>query len=147
VHPWNILVDDQRRISGIIDFGDLLHCPLVVDPANAIAESLLEGGDPDAIFAALLRGYNLVTPLEADEADLVPEIAKVRLLNGAVIGRLRNACGADSTEAGDKMLAASFAVLARLEGRDDELRAVCREAIGLMPKLRARGDALLQRRK
>jgi 4-aminobutyrate aminotransferase-like enzyme/Ser/Thr protein kinase RdoA (MazF antagonist) len=147
VHPWNILVDDQRRISGIIDFGDMLHCPLVVDPGNAIAESLLEGGDPDMVFKALLRGYNRVTPLEADEADLVPDIAKVRLVNGAVIGRLRNASGADSTEAGDKMLAACFAVLESLEGRDEALRTVCREAIGLMPRLRTSGDALLQRRK
>lgn len=147
VHPWNILVDEQRRIAGILDFGDLLHCPLVVDPANAIAESLLSADDPVPVFTALLRGYNRVTPLEAEEADLVPEIATIRLLNGAVIGRLRNACGADSTDAGDKMLAASFTALDSLEGRDEELRAVCREAIGLMPRLRARGDALLQRRK
>jgi len=119
----------------------------VVDPANAIAESLLSADDPVPVFTALLRGYNRVTPLEADEADLVPEIAKVRLLNGAVIGRLRKAIGAERTDAGDKMLAACFAVLESLEGRDDELRAACREAIGLTPRLRARGDAVLERRK
>ena len=59
------------------------------------------------------------------------------ILNGAVIGRLRNAIGAERTDAGDKMLAACFAVLESLEGRDEELRAVCREAIGLTPRLRA----------
>jgi 4-aminobutyrate aminotransferase-like enzyme/Ser/Thr protein kinase RdoA (MazF antagonist) len=147
VHPWNVLVDEAQRISGIIDFGDMVHCALVLDPANTIAESLTEAGDPADIFSAVLRGYNLVTPLDADEAELVPELVKIRLLGGAVIGRLRSLSGADRTESVDRLEAGGLAFLASLDGRDEELRAACLEAIGLTPKLRERGDALLERRK
>jgi hypothetical protein len=148
VHPWNVLVDEGRRISGIIDFGDMVHGALVLDPAIMIAESLAGAGDPADIFSAVLRGYNLVTPLEAEEAELVPELVKIRLLGGAVIGRLRTSRGAAPNESIDRLEGAGgLALLATLEGRDEALRELCLEAIGLTPKLRESGDALLQRRK
>jgi Ser/Thr protein kinase RdoA (MazF antagonist) len=60
----NVLYGDGLRVSGIVDFGDMTHAPLVCDLAVAVAD-VLHGRD-DAIEAAdaLIGGYVSVTPLE-----------------------------------------------------------------------------------
>ena len=37
VHPYNLLIDDAA-LSGVIDFGDMVHGALVQDLANTIAD-------------------------------------------------------------------------------------------------------------
>jgi len=61
----NVLLDDDLRVSGIVDFGDMTHAPLVCDLAVSVAD-VLHGRD-DAIDAAeaMIGGYVSVTPLEA----------------------------------------------------------------------------------
>ncbi len=75
----NVLFDDDLRISGIVDFGDMTHAPLVCDLAIAVAD-VLHGRD-DAIDAAesLIGGYISVTPLEDEEAGLVADLVAARL--------------------------------------------------------------------
>ena len=46
----NVLLGDDLRVSGIVDFGDMTHAPLVCDLAVAIADVL--HARPDAIDAA-----------------------------------------------------------------------------------------------
>src|SRR4029077_9741954 len=60
----NVLFSDDLRVSGIVDFGDMTHAPLVCDLAVAVAD-VLHGRD-DAIEAAdaIIGGYVSVTPLE-----------------------------------------------------------------------------------
>ncbi len=45
------LVDDDR-VTGVIDFGDLIHAPLVCDLAVLISELIVELPDPIAIAVA-----------------------------------------------------------------------------------------------
>ena len=67
VHPHNVLVDAARKVTGIIDFGDMVHGPLILDLANATGDFLTPAADvPDTIFE-LVRGYRSVTPLEEAE--------------------------------------------------------------------------------
>jgi 4-aminobutyrate aminotransferase-like enzyme/Ser/Thr protein kinase RdoA (MazF antagonist) len=75
----NVLLDDDLRISGIVDFGDMTHAPLVCDLAVSIADVL--HGREDAIEAAevLIGGYISVTPLEDEEAGLVADLVAARL--------------------------------------------------------------------
>ncbi|MGQ3296012.1 MAG: phosphotransferase, partial [Shinella sp.] len=56
-NDWNVLVDpaDQDRISGLIDFGDALHAPLIAEVAIASAYAGLDHADPIGAAAAIAR--------------------------------------------------------------------------------------------
>ncbi len=75
----NVLFGDDLRVSGIVDFGDMTHAPLVCDLAVAIADVL--HGHPDAVDAAdaIIGGYVSVTPLDNDEAGLLADLVAARL--------------------------------------------------------------------
>ncbi len=75
----NVLLGDDLRVSGIVDFGDMTHAPLVCDLAVAVAD-VLHGRD-DAIEAAdaLIGGYVSVTPLDDEEAGLLADLVAARL--------------------------------------------------------------------
>jgi 4-aminobutyrate aminotransferase-like enzyme/Ser/Thr protein kinase RdoA (MazF antagonist) len=75
----NVLLDGDLRVSGIVDFGDMTHAPLVCDLAVSVAD-VLHGRD-DAIDAAevLIGGYVSVTPLEDEEAALLADLVAARL--------------------------------------------------------------------
>jgi 4-aminobutyrate aminotransferase-like enzyme/Ser/Thr protein kinase RdoA (MazF antagonist) len=75
----NVLLGDDLRVSGIVDFGDMTHAPLVCDLAVSVADVL--HGRADAIDAAevLIGGYVSVTPLEDEEAALLADLVAARL--------------------------------------------------------------------
>lgn len=80
VHPFNSLLDPAGAISGIIDFGDMVHGALVTDLSNAAADFLRVGGDHAATLFHLVQGYARVTRLEEDEADIILDLIEARLL-------------------------------------------------------------------
>ncbi|NNF57791.1 MAG: aminotransferase class III-fold pyridoxal phosphate-dependent enzyme [Rhodothermaceae bacterium] len=72
VNDENVLVDGDR-ITGLIDFGDALHGPLVCDLAIGFAYALLDQSDPLAAGAEVVAGYHAERALTEDElAVLVP---------------------------------------------------------------------------
>ena len=75
----NLLLGEDLQVSGIVDFGDMTHAPLVCDLAVAIAD-VLHGRD-DAIGAAedMIAGYVAVTPLDDEEAGLLADLVAARL--------------------------------------------------------------------
>lgn len=78
-NDYNILVsqDDprQRRVVGVIDFGDMTHTQTVCDLAIAAAYALMDKPDPLAAAAHMVRGYHAAFPLtEAELAVLFPLI-------------------------------------------------------------------------
>lgn len=87
-HPFNVLMDGAA-LSGVIDFGDILHGPLIQDLANAAADFLRLDQDPAETFAALTRGYRRITPLEDAELELLLPMAEIRLLQTPLIHRIR----------------------------------------------------------
>ena len=77
----NALLDDDGRITGIVDFGDMSHTALLADPISAL-DSLLSVRAGDELFsaaAALLDGYGSVTPLEPDERALLGDTLATRV--------------------------------------------------------------------
>ncbi|MGD9020154.1 MAG: phosphotransferase [Lysobacterales bacterium] len=87
----NVLVEvgDPRRISGLIDFGDLVKSPLVMDPAIAAAYQLSPGDDPLAGALPLIAAYHEVRPLQAGERSLIGDLVKTRLATSILIGSYR----------------------------------------------------------
>ena len=77
----NLLVDDQGRVTAILDFGDCCHSALAADVAVALA-SLLRGRPPqDALRVAriALDGFESRLPLEPLELELVGDLVAARL--------------------------------------------------------------------
>ena len=77
----NALLDDNGRVTGIVDFGDMSHTALLADPVSAL-DSVLSIRTGDELFraaAALLDGFASVTPLEPDERALVGDTLTARL--------------------------------------------------------------------
>ncbi len=74
----NVLVDDRGAITGILDFGDMTHTPLVNDLAVAVADVVC--GRRDAMEAArvMIAGYHSITPLEPDEARILGDLVAAR---------------------------------------------------------------------
>jgi Ser/Thr protein kinase RdoA (MazF antagonist) len=79
---FNVMVEAQAEqpITGIIDFGDMVHTPLVCDLAVAAAYQLSPGQGGLQQLQAFVSGYRAVTALEPEELDLLPVLIATRCL-------------------------------------------------------------------
>jgi len=73
------LLTEKGRVSGIIDFGDMSHTPLVNEVAIAITYAMLGKDDPLTWAGYILRAYTAVLPLEKAEVDLLYYLVAGRL--------------------------------------------------------------------
>lgn len=87
LNPFNVLVDpaDEQRLSGILDFGDMVKTPLICDVGVAAAYMLLPGHDPLACITPFLAAYHSELPLAAREISILPELVLARLATTIVI--------------------------------------------------------------
>ena len=87
----NALVNPANpvEVTGLVDFSDLIHGPIVQDVAVAAAE--LARGDDRILddISAVVRGYDNICPLEEVEIDLIYDLALARLALGVLIGVTR----------------------------------------------------------
>ena len=88
VSGLNTLVEGNR-VTGVIDFGDLIHAPLVCDLAVPVAELTRDHPDPITAAAEITAGYHAVTPLEDDELRLIYDITYTRCAMEVVIANWR----------------------------------------------------------
>jgi Ser/Thr protein kinase RdoA (MazF antagonist) len=81
LNPANALVDtaDPDTVAGIIDFGDMVHSPLVFDVAVAAAYHRAFGQQPLELLCHFVRGYHSVCPLEQRELEILFHLLKTRL--------------------------------------------------------------------
>ena len=130
VHPFNSVMDGSGRITGIIDFGDLVHGALVLDLANAIADFLSPGHDLAGTIYNVVRGYCRVTPLEEAEADALLDLVEVRLLLTPLVDSLKAANGIASQGYFQAFNARSMPMIRALRtmGRDRLINLIRRAA-------------------
>ena len=77
-HGQNVLVAaDGVSVSGILDFGDMIHAPVIFEPAIAMAELRMEGL-PLEPASVLLSGFALRQRLTVEEVDLLFDLIKAR---------------------------------------------------------------------
>jgi len=81
LNPDNVLIDadDRSSVAGVIDFGDMVKAPLIVDVAIGASYLHAMEGNPLARIAEFLVGYHSVTPLAVPEIDLLFDLIKTRL--------------------------------------------------------------------
>lgn len=93
VHPYNALKGPDGQVSGIIDFGDMVHGPLILELSNAAADFLTPSQDPAETIFHMVRGFHSVTPLEEMEADALIDLIELRLLMTPLIDNLKRTNG------------------------------------------------------
>lgn len=91
IHRQNLIVDPlaPTRITGMIDFGDIIHAPIAMDLGNLAGEFLLTPDTALSNLLALTDGYNQVTPLTAEEIELIYDLTIGRALLAPLINRYR----------------------------------------------------------
>ena len=95
-NDWNVLVGSggpsERRVSGLLDFGDMLEAPLIAELAIACGYAILAKPDPLATAAEVVRGYHEEYQLTEDELELLFPLICTRLavsvVNAAVQGSI-----------------------------------------------------------
>lgn len=87
----NILAcaDDVSKITGIIDFGDMVYAPLVNESATAAAYQLNDPDDPLGSAAEFLAGYHSQMPLLVEELEIIVDLMAARLLITVLITEWR----------------------------------------------------------
>ncbi|MEQ8655105.1 MAG: aminotransferase class III-fold pyridoxal phosphate-dependent enzyme [Kiloniellales bacterium] len=82
----NTLVDpDRGAVAGLIDFGDIMHQPLVVEPAVAASDLMRHAADPLATLRAVLLGFDSVTRLTDEEVAIFADLVSMRTASAVLI--------------------------------------------------------------
>ena len=63
----NVLLNENGKINGIIDFGDMIYTFIACEPAVCMAYVALEKDDPLEAIAQVLKGFHEKFPLTHDE--------------------------------------------------------------------------------
>ncbi|MEP6620387.1 MAG: aminotransferase class III-fold pyridoxal phosphate-dependent enzyme [bacterium] len=140
LNDFNVLVgsgtdlfDLRQRVTGIIDFGDMVHGITVGDLAIAIAYAMLDAPDPLSVMWQMVRGYNNVLPMTGAEMQAVFGLAALRLCMSACLAAYQR-----SQNPGNDYLAISQSSLRRTLPRLARIpfafaTATSRHACGLEP--------------
>ena len=136
VNSSNVLVaeDDHECIAGIIDYGDMVHAPLVCDVAIAAGGFNHHTDDPVSAICEVAAGFDGVTPLEAEEVDLIYDLVMAREASIILICTWRIANPTGSKEHLEDAVAKSWPVFDQLlaAGRETT-RARLRSALKFPP--------------
>ncbi|WP_313531301.1 phosphotransferase enzyme family protein [Shinella sp.] len=91
-NPHNILLDpaEPTKVVGIIDFGDMVHAPLINDLAVGISYHMATD-NWTARTGAFLDGFLSARPLLAPEVELLPLLMRCRLAMSIIIAEWRSA--------------------------------------------------------
>ncbi len=78
-HGENVLVGADGTVTGIIDFGDMLRAPRIVEVSTAAAYLRTRGDDPLQFILPLVAAYRNKSPLEEVELELLFDLIRTRL--------------------------------------------------------------------
>jgi 4-aminobutyrate aminotransferase-like enzyme/Ser/Thr protein kinase RdoA (MazF antagonist) len=77
-NDYNLLIDAEGGIAGLIDFGDMVSSWRINEIAVAAAYAMIGSADPIAIAGAIAAGYHAVNPLSDDEIDCLFDLILTR---------------------------------------------------------------------
>ncbi|MCF6111631.1 phosphotransferase [Mesorhizobium muleiense] len=81
MNSYNVVMDASRPevVSGILDFGDMIHSPLICDLAIGAVYRWPAEGHPLAPASRFVAGYQSVQPLEVEEIGILFHLIRARL--------------------------------------------------------------------
>jgi len=145
----NLLLSGDLQVSGIVDFGDMTHAPLVCDLAVAVADVLHGRADAVEDAEAMIGGYVAVTPLDEEEAGLLADLVAARLATDITLTTWRlgvypgNAAYAADSESGAPAFLDSMEAVG-LDTVGERFRDAC---LGLPYRRSATAPLLARRRR
>lgn len=77
-NDYNTLVGSDGRVSGVLDFGDMVESHRVNEIAVAGAYAVIGADDPVGTLASIAAAYHAVNPLREAEAGLIFDLVKLR---------------------------------------------------------------------
>ena len=82
-NDYNVLVEPHdewnNRISGVIDFGDMVYTRTVCEVAIACAYAILNKADPLTAATHIVAGYHRIRPLSEQELEVLFDLIGLRL--------------------------------------------------------------------
>src|SRR4029079_2018838 len=90
-NDYNVLVSlppdggSHGKITGILDFGDIVYSYAIADLAIAIAYVVLDKSDPLSAAASVVRGYQELRPLADDEISSLFGLVLLRLCTSVCV--------------------------------------------------------------
>ena len=89
----NVLVDPNRpqTVSGVLDFGDMVRTPLIIDLAVAASYMAHRADGPLEAVAEIVSAYHAVTPLHPLEVGALRDLIVARLVTTIAITEWRAA--------------------------------------------------------
>jgi len=103
-NDYNVIVDSQNKVIGVIDFGDMVHTQTVCELAVGAAYAMLHKPDPRAALASVAAGYRQALPLTDPELEVLLPLICARLCI-----TVTNAAYQRAVEPGNEYLAISEA--------------------------------------
>lgn len=82
VHGANLLraEGDDETVTGVIDFGDMIHGPLICDLAACVSDFMEMSMHPVEAAIEICRGYHRIVPLHETELDLLLDLVMIRYI-------------------------------------------------------------------
>jgi 4-aminobutyrate aminotransferase-like enzyme/Ser/Thr protein kinase RdoA (MazF antagonist) len=150
----NVLLDEERVASGVVDLGDMHHTAAICDAAVSLTAVLRNSGSLrvpwSELAAAFLDGYQRVRPLWPEEASVLGHLVLARLVTTLDISRSRASEHPDNHDTIVQYDATSGVLLEELVGLDDPALAHAFSRLAGLPTrsgpwgdLRARRDIVL----
>ena len=87
-NDYNVLVHNQA-VSGLIDFGDMVHSCTIFELAIAAAYAMLDKADPLTAAAHVVAGYHAAYPLTELEISLLYHLIAMRLATSVCVSAYR----------------------------------------------------------
>jgi len=93
----NSLTDPKQPdiITGVLDFGDMIYAPLILEPILAADIPIIHKNNRIEFLSTLIAGYDSILPLEEEEIDLVYDLLLARYAIFATIIAWRRAMRPD----------------------------------------------------
>ena len=77
-NDYNVLTDGEK-VTGLIDFGDMVYTTIINNVAVACTYAMLDQQDPIAAASLVIKGYHAQYPLEEKELDILYYLIAGRL--------------------------------------------------------------------
>lgn len=82
-HPGNVLVDEEDAVTGVLDFGDVVHTARVVDLAVALSYLRTPLGIADT--TPFVEGFESAVRLTPEEHEALPILIAARLVERTLV--------------------------------------------------------------
>jgi Ser/Thr protein kinase RdoA (MazF antagonist) len=126
LNPHNVIVGNDGRIAGIIDFGDMVRAALVNDLATAASYQAGRGPAPLGGALSMIAAYHAAHPLAPEEIELLPLLIATRTVLTVVITAWRASLYPENRDYILRNVASATSTLGRLDSAN---RAVASAAI------------------